>query len=99
MPSVKVLVMLFGICLLAINTSAIKHGCCTKYMTGRLPFVKIKGYSVQTVNEMCPINAIIFHTNMGKACTNPSLDWVMKYIDRLRIKAQRVHMNTAQAPQ
>uniref|UniRef100_A0A3Q4N169 Chemokine interleukin-8-like domain-containing protein n=1 Tax=Neolamprologus brichardi TaxID=32507 RepID=A0A3Q4N169_NEOBR len=30
------------------------------YITGRLPYSAIKGYSVQTDTEMCPINAIMF---------------------------------------
>lgn len=33
--------------------------CCRTYMKGRLPFAIIKGYSVQTITELCPINAIM----------------------------------------
>ncbi|XP_029308544.1 C-C motif chemokine 20a.3 [Cottoperca gobio] len=90
-------ITLLTVSLLATNASPVYHGCCRHYMTGRIPFSKIKGYSVQTVKEMCPINAIIFHTNKGKSCTNPALNWVMEYVDRLRNRAQKVHMKTSQA--
>lgn len=33
--------------------------CCRRYMTGRLRDLEIKGYSVQTIKEMCPIDAIM----------------------------------------
>uniref|UniRef100_A0A3P9CTN9 C-C motif chemokine n=1 Tax=Maylandia zebra TaxID=106582 RepID=A0A3P9CTN9_9CICH len=58
--------------------------CCRRYMRGKLPYSAIKGYSVQTDTEMCPINAIIFHTKKGKACANPALKWVIDAIDRIR---------------
>ncbi|KAK2822321.1 hypothetical protein Q5P01_022386 [Channa striata] len=88
-------ITLLTLCLLATNTSAGYHECCRRYMTVKLPFVAIKGYSVQTNIEMCPINAIIFHTKKGKACTNPALDWVMDYVNRIRNKAQMVHLKTS----
>ncbi|XP_037314544.1 C-C motif chemokine 20a.3 [Pungitius pungitius] len=88
---------LLSACLLATNVSAVNHGCCRSYMTARIPFSRIQGYSVQTMTEMCHINAIIFHTKKGKACTNPALHWVMQYVNHLRIKAQLVHLKTSQA--
>ncbi|KAF3699280.1 C-C motif chemokine 20 [Channa argus] len=95
-PSVMVITLL-TVCLLATHTSAVYPECCRRYMTVKLPFGAIKGYSVQTVREMCPINAIIFHTKKGKACTNPALDWVMDYVNRVRNKAQMVHLKTSNA--
>ncbi|XP_031136847.1 C-C motif chemokine 20a.3 isoform X1 [Sander lucioperca] len=101
MVPIKATVMvitLLTICLMATNTSAaVRHGCCRNYMALKIPFANIKGYSVQTVTELCPINAIIFHTKKGQACTNPALHWVMDYINRLRSKAQLVHIKTSQA--
>ncbi|XP_038550756.1 C-C motif chemokine 20a.3 [Micropterus salmoides] len=90
-------ITLFTFCLLSTSTSAVYHGCCRSYMTTKIPFRAIKGYSVQTITELCPINAIIFHTKKGKACTNPALNWVMNYVDLLRNKAQMVHIKTSQA--
>ncbi|KAA8587305.1 C-C motif chemokine 20a.3 isoform X2 [Etheostoma spectabile] len=100
MVSIKAAVVgitLLTVCLLATNASPVRYGCCRNYMATKIPFSKIKGYSVQTVNEMCPINAIIFHTKKGQACTNPALHWVMDYVNRLRSKAQMVHIKTSQA--
>ncbi|KAM4552539.1 C-C motif chemokine 4 homolog [Odontesthes bonariensis] len=97
MVSIKVAMMaitLITVCVLASNTSAVYRGCCRSYIKGKLPFQVIKGYSVQDVTEMCPINAIIFHTKKGKVCTNPALQWVMDYVNRLRNKAQRVHQKS-----
>ncbi|KAM9349832.1 C-C motif chemokine 20a.3 [Symphorus nematophorus] len=88
MVSIKAAVMvitLLTVCLLATNTSAASHRCCESYMKGKLPIKQIKGYSVQTATEHCRIPAILFHMKKGKtACTNPALDWVMDYINKLR---------------
>uniref|UniRef100_A0A665T567 Chemokine interleukin-8-like domain-containing protein n=1 Tax=Echeneis naucrates TaxID=173247 RepID=A0A665T567_ECHNA len=65
--------------------------CCRRYMKTRVPFGVIRGYSVQRETELCPINAIIFHTKRGKACTDPAFNWVMEYVNRLRNAAQLVH--------
>uniref|UniRef100_A0A665TE78 Chemokine interleukin-8-like domain-containing protein n=1 Tax=Echeneis naucrates TaxID=173247 RepID=A0A665TE78_ECHNA len=54
--------------------------CCRRYMKTRVPFGVIRGYSVQRETELCPINAIIFHTKRGKACTDPAFNWVMEYL-------------------
>lgn len=35
-------------------------GCCRSYMKTRISFKAIKGYSVQIITEMCPINAIMW---------------------------------------
>ncbi|KAM7379245.1 hypothetical protein PAMP_004810 [Pampus punctatissimus] len=95
MVSIKAPVILLAICLLATNISAAYYTCCRRYTMGKLPFPAIKGYSVQTEKELCPINAIIFHTKKGKVCTDPALKWVMVYVNLLRNKAQRVHMQNA----
>lgn len=34
--------------------------CCRNYMKTKIPFLKIKGYSVQTVTGLCPISAIMW---------------------------------------
>ncbi|XP_026230741.1 C-C motif chemokine 20a.3 [Anabas testudineus] len=102
MVSVKAtaaVITLLTVCMLATNTSAVYYECCRRYMVIKIPFAAIKGYSVQTVTEMCPINAIIFHTKKGKACTNPALNWVMDYVNRIRNKAQMVHMKTSKKQQ
>ncbi|XP_068594349.1 C-C motif chemokine 20a.3 [Cebidichthys violaceus] len=89
--------VLLSACLLTTDASTGHYGCCRSYMTTRIPFRKIKGYSVQTITETCHINAIIFHTMKGKACVNPALGWVMQYVHLLGTKAQMVHMKTSKA--
>ncbi|TWW73239.1 hypothetical protein D4764_15G0006330 [Takifugu flavidus] len=84
-------ITLITLCVLATHTSLAHPGCCSSYMKSRIPFRIIKGYSVQTVTEICPIDAIIFHTALGKACTNPASKWVMAYIQKLSNKARKVH--------
>ncbi|XP_037537247.1 C-C motif chemokine 20-like [Nematolebias whitei] len=87
-------ITLLTLCVLASQTSAAHPGCCRTYMKGKLRCQNIKGYSVQTSTEMCPISAIIFHLKSGqKACTDPALEWVMTCINRIRYKAQKVHQN------
>ncbi|XP_019962584.1 C-C motif chemokine 20a.3 [Paralichthys olivaceus] len=94
MVSVKAAAMvitLLTVCLLATETSAMNYKCCLRYMKTKIPFQAIRGYSIQTRKEMCPIDAIIFHTKRGQTCADPSQRWVMDYVDHLRNKAQMVH--------
>nr|XP_046264716.1 C-C motif chemokine 20a.3 [Scatophagus argus] len=99
MVSIKATAMVIALlvfCLLASDTSAVSYGCCRGYTKGRISFKSIKGYSVQTISEVCHINAIIFHTRNGQVCTNPALNWVMDYIDKIRNRARKVHINSSQ---
>uniref|UniRef100_A0A3Q2W596 C-C motif chemokine n=1 Tax=Haplochromis burtoni TaxID=8153 RepID=A0A3Q2W596_HAPBU len=97
MVTIKAMVMVIAltICLTANSSDAYRH-CCRRYMIGRLQDSIIKGYSVQTDTEMCPINAIIFHTKKGKACANPALKWVIDAVDHIRKKAQKIHQHSSQ---
>uniref|UniRef100_UPI0037E957BB C-C motif chemokine 24-like n=1 Tax=Semicossyphus pulcher TaxID=241346 RepID=UPI0037E957BB len=93
MVSVKATVMvitLLTFCVLTTNTSAAVGSCCRKYQKARIPFGRIKWYSVQN-GSMCPISAIIFHMKKGMVCANPALHWVMDYVKRLRDRATMVH--------
>ncbi|CAJ1072110.1 C-C motif chemokine 20a.3 [Xyrichtys novacula] len=99
MVSVKALLMvtaLLTLCLLTTNTSAAYagKGCCHSYSKIKPPFHLIRGYSVQSEIEICPISAIIFHTKNGRYCSNPAQNWVMDYVERLRNKARLVHNNS-----
>ncbi|CAL8281630.1 unnamed protein product [Lota lota] len=79
------------ICLYATQTSAASHACCREFSRGRIPFRVIRGYSVQSVVELCSIDAIIFHTKKGEACADPALEWVQNYIHRISTKARTFH--------
>ncbi|RVE61836.1 hypothetical protein OJAV_G00174300 [Oryzias javanicus] len=46
----------------------------------------------QRVSEFCPINAIIFHTRKHKICTDPALNWVTEYVERIRKREQEFHI-------
>uniref|UniRef100_A0A8C6PTQ2 C-C motif chemokine n=1 Tax=Nothobranchius furzeri TaxID=105023 RepID=A0A8C6PTQ2_NOTFU len=85
MVSVKVTVTLVLLYALAVDefTGMSYPECCRRYIKGKLRWETIKGYSVQPATEMCPINAIIFHTKMGKVCTDPALNWVIGYVSQL----------------
>ncbi|XP_037386747.1 C-C motif chemokine 20a.3 isoform X2 [Pygocentrus nattereri] len=59
--------------------------CCRKYTKGEIPFTRIRGYSIQTVRTFCNIDAIIFHTSIGRnVCADPSQNWVMETIHKLK---------------
>ncbi|XP_059915387.1 C-C motif chemokine 20a.3 [Gadus macrocephalus] len=96
MAHVKGLMMallLATIWLYATPTSAAPHACCREFTRGKLPFRVIKGYSVQSVKELCPIDAIIFHTKKGQACADPALFWVQNYINRISRKARTLNQS------
>ncbi|KAM3604820.1 uncharacterized protein V6R79_016618 [Siganus canaliculatus] len=90
-------ITLFTICLLAMNASAARYECCRSYLKTKIPFNAVIGYSIQPVTGQCHIPAIIFHVKKGKACTNPALDWVMDYVNRIRNKAQMVHVKSSRS--
>ncbi|XP_061587083.1 C-C motif chemokine 20a.3 [Cololabis saira] len=99
MLSIKVTaiaITLLTVCALGTSTISGYQGCCRGYMKGKLRLSIIEGYSVQDISEMCNINAIIFHTTRGKACTNPALRWVMDRVNSIRSKAQKAHQNAAE---
>uniref|UniRef100_A0A669F6S8 Chemokine interleukin-8-like domain-containing protein n=1 Tax=Oreochromis niloticus TaxID=8128 RepID=A0A669F6S8_ORENI len=91
LPIRAVVVIALTVCLTA-NTSAglyLFPSCpFLPFIDFRLPYSTIKGYSVQIDTEMCPINAIIFHTKKGKVCANPALKWVIDAIDQISEKFQ-----------
>uniref|UniRef100_A0A3B4FN57 C-C motif chemokine 20-like n=1 Tax=Pundamilia nyererei TaxID=303518 RepID=A0A3B4FN57_9CICH len=94
MVTIKAMAMVIAltICLTANSSDAYRH-CCRRYMIGRLQDSIIKGYSVQTDTEMCPIN---FPHKEGKACANPALKWVIDAVDHIRNKALKIHQHSSQ---
>uniref|UniRef100_A0A3B3TL19 C-C motif chemokine n=1 Tax=Poecilia latipinna TaxID=48699 RepID=A0A3B3TL19_9TELE len=60
--------------------------CCRRYIPWKIPFSEIKGFSLQKSTELCPITAIIFHTKTGKRCADPTLKWVMDYVNLWRLQ-------------
>uniref|UniRef100_A0A3B3TLR8 C-C motif chemokine n=1 Tax=Poecilia latipinna TaxID=48699 RepID=A0A3B3TLR8_9TELE len=60
--------------------------CCRRYVHRKIPFSEIKGFSVQRSTVLCPINAIIFHTNKGNRCADSTQEWVMDYVSYILTK-------------
>ncbi|KAL6467892.1 hypothetical protein MHYP_G00235690 [Metynnis hypsauchen] len=81
------LLLVLTVSLFCQNATAL--ACCRKYTKGEIPFTRIRGYSIQTVRTFCNIDAIIFHTSIGRnVCADPSQNWVMETIRKLKDKVQ-----------
>uniref|UniRef100_A0A3B3V4G5 C-C motif chemokine n=1 Tax=Poecilia latipinna TaxID=48699 RepID=A0A3B3V4G5_9TELE len=81
---------LVALCVLATNTHAAYTFCCRRYVHRKIPFSEIKGFSVQRSTVLCPINAIIFHTNKGNRCADSTQEWVMDYVSYI-LKSEECH--------
>ncbi|XP_039620378.1 C-C motif chemokine 20-like [Polypterus senegalus] len=83
--------------LLTLNVlavSAMYEDCCVSYTTRQMRCHAMKGYTIQTPEDLCNIEAVIFHTKWGKQiCANPSQQWVMEVIKCLqhRVKVIAQH--------
>ncbi|GAA6215215.1 C-C motif chemokine 20-like [Lates japonicus] len=85
--------LLAVLCSLAILISFIGNtqsaSCCMRYTRRPLPFRRMIGYNIQTINNSCDINAIIFHLPGKFVCADPSMKWTqrgMKFVDEMRNK-------------
>ncbi|XP_028648219.1 C-C motif chemokine 20-like [Erpetoichthys calabaricus] len=73
------------------ETTADYEGCCVSYSKYQLPFIRIKGYSIQTPQDYCDIPAVVFHTIKGKhICANPKDTWVEIRIQQLMNKVKKM---------
>ncbi|XP_051874198.1 C-C motif chemokine 20-like [Pristis pectinata] len=55
--------------------------CCLSYSAKPLPLRVIRGYVWQYSNELCSIDAVIFHTRKRLSiCANPKDKWVQGLI-------------------
>uniref|UniRef100_A0A3B3ZS38 C-C motif chemokine n=1 Tax=Periophthalmus magnuspinnatus TaxID=409849 RepID=A0A3B3ZS38_9GOBI len=46
--------------------------CCLSYTKRQLPCKRLLAYSLQTINQNCDINAVIFHMTNGRfVCADP----------------------------
>ncbi|XP_064800022.1 C-C motif chemokine 20-like [Oncorhynchus masou masou] len=94
---VIVLLVLLAVGLFAAQVSAAKQGfprgCCTRYSQGRMDIGLIHGFSIQTVNDGCNIDAIIDfpHCQRKIPCMDPTKGWVMKAVRKLRERAERLN--------
>ncbi|NP_001279562.1 C-C motif chemokine 20-like [Callorhinchus milii] len=70
--------------------------CCLSYARIMIPVKSIIGYIRQHSNELCRIDAIIFHTKKGRSlCADPKQGWVQKHINtflRKELKLNKQHL-------
>ncbi|XP_041848898.1 C-C motif chemokine 20-like [Melanotaenia boesemani] len=73
--------------------SHMNQGCCTSYSRKPVPVRNIKGYKEQTIEENCPIKAIIFYTvNKNFVCATDEDQWVKKALTILSFKLRKMAM-------
>ncbi|XP_041127261.1 C-C motif chemokine 20-like [Polyodon spathula] len=89
MAHCKLLVVAMAL-LLTLNmfseqVSAQYQDCCMSHSKKALPCRGIRGYSIQSVKDLCNIEAVVFHTIRGKnICADPAQKWVMDRITCLK---------------
>ncbi|XP_062409896.1 C-C motif chemokine 20a.3 [Sardina pilchardus] len=82
---VLVLIVLCTLGLYSSEAAAVRsRGCCTMYYRGKVPTKQIRGFTIQTNQGKCNINAVILHTPKRNFCVDPELRWVTDAIDKLR---------------
>nr|XP_020455222.1 C-C motif chemokine 20-like [Monopterus albus] len=88
---------LAALCSLVILTAFISGtesaSCCLRYARRPLPCKQLLGYSIQTINTFCDINAVIFHLPERFVCADPSMRWTqrgMKCVDEQRKKDAQI---------
>uniref|UniRef100_A0A3Q3JJA2 C-C motif chemokine n=1 Tax=Monopterus albus TaxID=43700 RepID=A0A3Q3JJA2_MONAL len=80
-------------CLQIICVCVSLASCCLRYARRPLPCKQLLGYSIQTINTFCDINAVIFHLPERFVCADPSMRWTqrgMKCVDEQRKKDAQI---------
>uniref|UniRef100_UPI0037E8E427 C-C motif chemokine 20b n=1 Tax=Semicossyphus pulcher TaxID=241346 RepID=UPI0037E8E427 len=87
----------FLLCSLLVLTTFIgstqSANCCVSYARRNIRRNMLLGYTIQTINKSCDINAVIFHVKGRFVCANPSASCtqkLMKYIDEKRKKEAQI---------
>ncbi|XP_078524114.1 C-C motif chemokine 20 [Lissotriton helveticus] len=61
------------------------YDCCYRYTRKPLPRHAVRSFTIQSAEEICDIDAVIFHTRRGfRVCANPQEKWVKVLIKTLR---------------
>ncbi|CAN9506035.1 unnamed protein product [Ophioblennius macclurei] len=58
--------------LAAFIDSTQSASCCLNYIHRRLPCKRLLGYSIQTINQLCDIEAVVFHVRGKYLCADPA---------------------------
>ncbi|XP_055472964.1 C-C motif chemokine 20 isoform X1 [Psammomys obesus] len=94
--SVKPLLFLALACVLLAHLcsqseAASNFDCCLRYTQQVLPHRAIVGFTRQTADEACDIDAIIFHMKKKfSVCADPKQSWVKKAVHLLSLKVKRM---------
>ncbi|CAJ1081636.1 C-C motif chemokine 20b [Xyrichtys novacula] len=69
-------VLVTAVCSLLILSSFVDRtqsaSCCLWYTRRHLKCNRLLGYTIQTINTSCDMNAVIFHLRGRFICANPS---------------------------
>ncbi|XP_030254986.1 C-C motif chemokine 20b [Sparus aurata] len=74
--------------------------CCLRYVRRPRSCTPMLGYTIQTINHACDIEAIIFHLPGRFVCANPKADWTQRGVaclDERRRKTTEIIEATTQA--
>nr|QZC92281.1 chemokine (C-C motif) ligand 20b [Sebastes schlegelii] len=97
--------LLAALCSLVILTMFIgstqSASCCMRYTNRRFKCQRLMGYTIQTINTSCDINAVIFHLPGRFVCADPLTKWTqrgMQCIDeRRRMSSQIIARETTKS--
>ncbi|XP_028288639.1 C-C motif chemokine 20b [Parambassis ranga] len=84
------------IVLAAFIDSTQSASCCLRYSRRPIPCKRLLGYTVQTINTSCDINAIIFHVPGRFVCADPAMNWTkrgVKCVEDMRRKMEEIMEN------
>ncbi|XP_058520247.1 C-C motif chemokine 20 [Ochotona princeps] len=71
------------------SEAASNFDCCLQYTEFVIPPMSIVGFTQQLANEVCDIDAIIFHTRKNLAvCADPKKLWVKRVLRNLSRRAR-----------
>ncbi|XP_069069624.1 C-C motif chemokine 20-like [Pleurodeles waltl] len=66
------------------------YDCCYRYTRKPLPRYAVRRFTMQSADEVCDINAVIFHTrHRFRVCANPQEKWVKVLIETLSKKTSQ----------
>ncbi|XP_069482918.1 C-C motif chemokine 19-like isoform X2 [Ambystoma mexicanum] len=66
--------------------------CCLQVSETRIPLSILKGFQIQTLEDGCYIEAVVFITKKSASlCAPPNQQWVHRLINRLKNLAQSVN--------
>ncbi|XP_031224750.1 C-C motif chemokine 20 [Mastomys coucha] len=76
---------------LCSQAEASNYDCCLSYIQKALPLRALVGFTSQRADEVCDINAIIFHTKKKiPVCADPKQSWVKKAVHHLSLRVKKM---------